>query len=175
MNAHNLPVSDLAQSGTSDQSIADYRLLQFGWSLADAVLFSGQILRDEPNTSCQLKFDDIISFRRSIGKSTDHPAQIILSKDCNFSTDHNLFSTGLRIIIFTSQQGRNNIMHSLSKQNKETVTVQILKENETILDILTRLKRDFNIRVKQRVLILVFGCLFWWKSDQSIHRSEGPK
>lgn len=139
-------ISDIAMSGLSENSIADYRLLQFGWSLADAVLFSGQILRDEPYTSCKLMFNDIIEFRRRIGKCNDHPIQLIISKECNFPLDHSIFSSGLRIIVMTSKVGWDKIQSNLDLKLKENVTVMIINDCDSIHHILQRLKREQNIK-----------------------------
>lgn len=139
-------ISDIALGGSSQNSIADYRLLQFGWSLADAVLFSGQILRDEPNTSCQLTFNDIIAFRRSIGKQNDHPIQLIISKECNFPHDHSIFSSELRIILLTSQIGWDSIQSKLDEKCKNYVSVMIINERESIHNILQRLKTEYDIK-----------------------------
>jgi riboflavin biosynthesis pyrimidine reductase len=142
-------ISDISLSSLTETAMADYRLLHFGWSLADAVLFSGQILRDEPQTSCQIKFDDIISFRRSMGKQSDHPLQLIISKECDFPHDHSIFSSALQIILITSQKGWDNIQHNLNQKTKATVNPLIIQENEPMRDILQRLKIEHNINVIQ--------------------------
>jgi riboflavin biosynthesis pyrimidine reductase len=145
----NSEISDISLTSLTDTAIADYRLLHFGWSLADAVLFSGQILRDEPQTSCQIKFDDIISFRKSIGKQSDHPMQLVISKECDFPLNHSIFSSDLQIILITSQKGWNNIQRNLDHKTKATVNPLIIQENEPIRDILQRLKIEHKINVNK--------------------------
>ncbi|KAJ3101167.1 hypothetical protein HDU96_010116 [Phlyctochytrium bullatum] len=50
-------VSDIALKSVADEdSFADYRLLNGGWSMADAVLITGQILRHEPDAKCAIRF-----------------------------------------------------------------------------------------------------------------------
>jgi hypothetical protein len=142
----NSQISDISLHSVTETAIADYRLLHFGWCLADAVLFSGQILRDEPLTSCQIKFEDIIAFRRSIGKVSDHPIQLVISKECDFPHDHLIFASELRIIVITSQKGWDNIQHNLVK-TKATVTPLLINENEPIRSILHRLKVEHHINV----------------------------
>ena len=142
-------ISDISLAGFSENSIADYRLLNFGWAMADAVLFSGQILRDEPHTSCQINYHDIISFRRSIGKATDHPIQLILSKECNFPLDHAVFSSNLQIIVLTSQIGKNNLLSGLDEAFKKNVTVKVVEDDQPLEKILQKLKSENSINVIQ--------------------------
>jgi hypothetical protein len=41
--------------GVGHLSVADWKLLNAGWAHADAVLITGQIVRDEPLAQCSVR------------------------------------------------------------------------------------------------------------------------
>jgi riboflavin biosynthesis pyrimidine reductase len=85
---------------------ADWRLLNASRAFADAVLLTGQIIRDEVDVDCSVKYQDLIEMRRTMGKRGDHPIHCILSRTGDIPLDRPLFNNpNLDIWIFTSQEG----------------------------------------------------------------------
>jgi riboflavin biosynthesis pyrimidine reductase len=87
---------------------ADWRLLNSSRAFADAVLLTGQILRDESDADCSVKYADLIDYRLNVlKKKSAHPVQCILSESGDFPMDRPLFhQTGMKVWIFTSEQGK---------------------------------------------------------------------
>ncbi|KAI9360009.1 hypothetical protein DFJ73DRAFT_816322 [Zopfochytrium polystomum] len=105
-------VSDIALKrvhGIGHLSLADFRLLNSGWMFADAVLITGQIIRDEKEASCRISFQDLLDHRQSVlHQPTRQPIQLILSDSCNMDFEtHPIFnSLDLVVIVITSDQGK---------------------------------------------------------------------
>ncbi|KAJ3215070.1 hypothetical protein HDU67_000850 [Dinochytrium kinnereticum] len=114
-------VSDIALKGVMDvghHSLADYRLLNAGWSMADGVLITGQILRDEPEASCIVSFDDLCRYRTEVlGFKEKHPINLILTESCDLDFRHPIFNPDnpLRVVILTSNEGLQKASQLLSE------------------------------------------------------------
>ncbi|KAI9207279.1 uncharacterized protein BJ171DRAFT_294636 [Polychytrium aggregatum] len=103
-------VSDIALKNVpgniGDNALADWRLLNSGWAFSDAVLLSGQILRDEKEVACSLKFDDLVDLRLNrLGKKTPHPIQLVITGG-NIDLGHSLFKQDVvRVVLLTTETG----------------------------------------------------------------------
>ncbi|KAJ3412164.1 hypothetical protein HDV05_001139 [Chytridiales sp. JEL 0842] len=123
-------VSDIALKnvdGIGHLSTADWRLLNAGWSFADAVMISGQILRDEPHAQCTISFQDLIDFRCSVlGKPCKQPLQLILSNSCNidYETHPLLNHPDLCVVILTSPEGKVKSEAELRKRQSSQPTTK---------------------------------------------------
>jgi len=96
-----IAMSHIPNSGSE----SDWRLLNGGWMMADAVLGTGEILRNEPDIKWTPKFDDMINERISEKKSK-YPINVVLSGSGNLPTNHPMFQDKeLKVIIFTSENG----------------------------------------------------------------------
>ncbi|KAJ3299824.1 2,5-diamino-6-ribosylamino-4(3H)-pyrimidinone 5'-phosphate reductase [Borealophlyctis nickersoniae] len=86
----------------------DYRLLNLGWATADAVLITGQIMRDEPHAMCHIHFEDIRNYRMDVLKKTSpHPLQIIITASCDIDFSAQIFNrSDLEIMIMTTNAGK---------------------------------------------------------------------
>lgn len=76
-----------AKAGAS----GDWRLLQAGWSLADAVLISGSCLRSEPETTLRVTQVDLIEMRIRLGYRSRQPMRVILTGSGDIDPAHLLF------------------------------------------------------------------------------------
>eukprot|EP00842_Homolaphlyctis_polyrhiza_P002527 jgi/Hompol1/3275/HPOL_003195-RA len=89
-------VSDVALKsvpGIGHWSTADWRLLNTGWSYADAVLISGEIVRQERTAGCLISFDDLIEHRLNVlAKPSRQPLQVIVTASGNIPFDRPVFS-----------------------------------------------------------------------------------
>ncbi|KAJ3100081.1 hypothetical protein HDU97_002517 [Phlyctochytrium planicorne] len=104
-------VSDVALKGVMDighHSLADFRLLNSGWSFADGVLITGEILRNEPEAGCIVNFDDLRQYRtQTLGHEHADPINFVLTESCEIDFEHSIFdpTKKLRIVILTTVAG----------------------------------------------------------------------
>jgi len=77
-----------------------------GFQLADAVLGSGSILRNEPDTRWIPHFDDMLSYRVNILGKPKYPKNAILTSSGDIDLRHPIFcDVELEVIIFTTSKG----------------------------------------------------------------------
>lgn len=89
---------------------ADWRLLNASHAYADAVLLSGQTIRDEEEIDCSVQYRDLVQFRKTLGHRTPQPIQCILTDSGDFPLDRPLFhKNDLKVWIFTSSSGKRAI------------------------------------------------------------------
>ncbi|KAJ3345902.1 hypothetical protein HDU91_007189 [Kappamyces sp. JEL0680] len=130
---------------------ADWRLLNAGWAFSDAVLITGQILRDEANADCFVSFPDLVDMRVStLGKDTQQPRLVILSSECNFLLDRPCFHHADQpVVIFTTSRGKANFEQKLDAcaalaAEKSRFTVE--EFHGTLKTLLHALKERYQVR-----------------------------
>jgi len=115
-------------------SIADWRLLNSGWALADAVLGSGAILRAEPQIKWIPTFPDLVDYRLNVLKKPKYPINVVLTGSGDVDLKHPIFNDGeLRSIIVTSKIGNERIAKS-GNAIPPNVKIEILAETPTFSD-----------------------------------------
>jgi len=88
----------------------DFRLLNTGWTLADAVLITPETLKNEPDAGCYPRYDDLVEYRLEKLEKTHFPYQCILTNSGNVDPYHPIFSkTCVRCVILTSEEGKVNV------------------------------------------------------------------
>jgi len=88
----------------------DFRLLNMGWTLADAVLITPETLKNEPDAGCYPRYDDLVKYRQETMEKTHFPYQCILTNTGNVDPQHPIFSkTCVRCVILTSEEGKANV------------------------------------------------------------------
>jgi len=88
----------------------DFRLLNMGWTLADAVLITPETLKNEPDAGCYPRYDDLVEYRLETLEKTHFPYQCILTNSGNVDPYHPIFSkTCVRCVILTSEEGKVNV------------------------------------------------------------------
>jgi len=94
-------------------SLSDWRLLNAGWMLADAVLGSGAILRSEPGTKWVPTFEDMIDYRVNVLKKSKYPLNVVLTGSGGVDLTHPIFhDPDLHTVILTSKVGYETISQS---------------------------------------------------------------
>ncbi|KAJ3195280.1 hypothetical protein HK101_000617 [Irineochytrium annulatum] len=100
--------SDLALKsvdGVGHLSLADFRLLNMGWAVADAALITGQIVREEPEAMCTVKFPDILEYRTKILGLPKNPINLILTETCDMDFTRPIFRcTELQVVVLTTKE-----------------------------------------------------------------------
>ncbi|KAI8893890.1 hypothetical protein BC833DRAFT_606872 [Globomyces pollinis-pini] len=131
----------------ADYQKADYRLLNASWCYADAVLISGQNLRDETDSDCIIKFPDLIQFRKEILlKKTNQPITCIVSTHCDFPLIAPVFhDSDIEVWIFTSQIGKTNF----EKNRNQYGDINVKWSNITIFDVSENGQVDIKAMFKQ--------------------------
>lgn len=104
---HSSPL--IALSGVSPDAYSDWTLLNAGWAYADAVLSSGEILRQEPTTT-YVPYREMMDFRHNILKKEGQPVNVIITASGNVSDTHPIISSStIQTLLFTSVNGWENI------------------------------------------------------------------
>lgn len=94
----------------------DFRLLNTGWTLADAVLITPQTLKNEPDAGCYPRYNDLVKYRQDVLEKTHFPYQCILTESGNVDPNHPIFSkTIVRCVILTSEEGKENVEKIFAK------------------------------------------------------------
>jgi len=94
----------------------DFRLLNTGWTLADAVLITPETLKNEPDAGCYPRYEDLVKFRQEKLEKTHFPYQCILTNSGNVDPQHPIFSkTCVRCVILTSEEGKENVEKIFAK------------------------------------------------------------
>ncbi|KAJ3053213.1 2,5-diamino-6-ribosylamino-4(3H)-pyrimidinone 5'-phosphate reductase [Rhizophlyctis rosea] len=113
----------------SKHSKIDVRLLNGSWATADAVLITGQILRDEDDVLCCVNFEDLKKHRLEVlHKPTPQPLQIILTNSCNFDFTLRIFGQpGLDVLILTTREGHDIAQNKIANLSTPvTSNLQVL-------------------------------------------------
>ena len=88
----------------------DFRLLNTGWSLADAVLITPETLKNEVEAACYPRYDDLVKYRQEILDKPHFPYQCILTYTGKVDPHHPIFSKKcVRCVILTSETGKENV------------------------------------------------------------------
>ena len=95
-------------------SLADWRLLQYGWAQSDAILGSASIVRTETGQKWDVVEPDILRYRReNLGKKTDQPIKVVLTARGELSLREAIFTDeNQSVIIMTTDSGRNALEHT---------------------------------------------------------------
>jgi len=95
---------------------ADWKLLNAGWAQADAVLGSGEELREEDLLWIP-QHEDLQQWRQRLGKSK-YPLQVVVTKSGDLPVTHPFFTQDdIKGIIYTSKEGENLIRLNLQRAN----------------------------------------------------------
>ena len=107
----------IALSGLSEDSFADWRLLEAGWAQADAVLGSGEILRVEKTIRWIPSLPDLIEYRTKVlNKPNKYPINVVLSGSGDMPGDHPLFlEPDVQTIVFSSISGSKAFQERIEK------------------------------------------------------------
>eukprot|EP00297_Palpitomonas_bilix_P013066 CAMPEP_0113897130 /NCGR_PEP_ID=MMETSP0780_2-20120614/18477_1 /TAXON_ID=652834 /ORGANISM="Palpitomonas bilix" /LENGTH=304 /DNA_ID=CAMNT_0000888497 /DNA_START=155 /DNA_END=1069 /DNA_ORIENTATION=+ /assembly_acc=CAM_ASM_000599 len=97
---------------------ADWKLLNAGWAIADAVVGTGAILRAEPDIKfVPSMFPDLIEWRKTLNRREPLPASVIVSGSGNIDPNHTLFAdTSYRTVVYTTRRGKERIEKSAEEQ-----------------------------------------------------------
>lgn len=118
---------------------ADYRLLQYGWATADAVLGGTGIIAAEPKLIWRPTQQDLVEYREQNGKGRA-PVQVVmtgrgLSRDV---LGYDMFtSKEVTTLIATSKQGYD----AMKEHGVDDLPVQVEVFGDTLVDIPSMLKR----------------------------------
>eukprot|EP01120_Amphizonella_sp_Union-15-10_P000728 TRINITY_DN1075_c0_g1_i1.p1 TRINITY_DN1075_c0_g1~~TRINITY_DN1075_c0_g1_i1.p1 ORF type:complete len:313 (-),score=41.25 TRINITY_DN1075_c0_g1_i1:25-963(-) len=117
---------------------ADWRMLQTGWTLADAVIISPK----EEETSTTIYFNDLLEYRKNVLKmESPYPAQIIITGRGEFNFGQKRFhDTHIRKIIVTTHLGHINLL----RHAKEYLQQPTISDDEAF----SVLKEKLNIKVR---------------------------
>jgi riboflavin biosynthesis pyrimidine reductase len=122
----------------------DWRLLNAGWAYSDAILITGQILRDEENGEYKIEFQDLLDFRAAQGKDK-HPILCILSVGCEFPFTRPIFQQkGRKVIILTTKEGRLNFEKHKVSSDVLILEFEMVEGKIDLENVLKRLS-DFGI------------------------------
>lgn len=138
----------IAEKGVKDAegAAADWRLLQYGWATADAVIGGSNIIRGEKNIIWRPYDSDLIEYRKGMGKG-ESPIQVVLTgRGIDRKTmEYPIFNTGgVRTIIATSRNG-----YDMMKGYKgSSVEFEVFREGRVdINELLPRLRQNYGVRV----------------------------
>lgn len=89
-------------------AIIDWRLLQFGWAQADAIVGSAAIIRTEDKQTWPIVDDDILDYRLNVlGKTEKYPIKVILTASGDISLTEDMFTfPEHRTVVFASENGK---------------------------------------------------------------------
>ncbi|KAJ3212608.1 hypothetical protein HDU82_008830, partial [Entophlyctis luteolus] len=85
-------------------AIADYRLLNAGWTFADASLTSGPCLRVDSTLVNSPVYEEMLEYRKTVLKKPQLPAQIVITtnaRSLNFG-DHSMFNQPHNAVVIIS-------------------------------------------------------------------------
>ncbi|MBI2583522.1 MAG: dihydrofolate reductase family protein [Candidatus Aenigmarchaeota archaeon] len=88
-------------------ALADWRLLQYGWVVADAIMAASGILNNEPGNEWRVVDRDLIDYRQSLGKK---PAiRVLVTGSGSLDVGEKVFSPQkeYETIVFTASEGEN--------------------------------------------------------------------
>ena len=126
----------------------DYRLLQFGWAVADAILGDSGIIKAETRLIWQAVQEDLIEYRKKVLEKPNPPVQIVMTGRglSEKELGYRIFNTqGIRTIIATSEKGLESMEPYAGNVKAEFETFG--KERVDIPSMLTRLRKDYGIKL----------------------------
>lgn len=132
---------------------ADFRLLNAGWAMADAVLLSGKTVREErnPGFGREIAFPDLIAYRLDVlGKSSRNPIHVIVSQSGDFPLSGPLFHVRNQLVlVFTILEGKNAVLETLERQKPfytewSNICLEVFDGN--LATLLSNLKTKYGIK-----------------------------
>jgi len=109
LGAHEIAMAHIKDSG----SLSDWRLLNGGWMIADAVLGTGLILKAEPGIKWIPHFEDMANYRVNVLKKSKSPLAAVLSGSGDVDLSHPMFhDPDIHAVLFTSKVGHSKLSSS---------------------------------------------------------------
>eukprot|EP01111_Echinosteliopsis_oligospora_P006032 TRINITY_DN1998_c0_g1_i2.p1 TRINITY_DN1998_c0_g1~~TRINITY_DN1998_c0_g1_i2.p1 ORF type:complete len:295 (-),score=62.88 TRINITY_DN1998_c0_g1_i2:612-1496(-) len=152
-------------------SLSDWRFLNGGWMIADAVLSSGANIRSEPHMKYIPHFEDMIDYRVNILKKPKYPTTVILSGSGKMDLTAQAFHVPeCPVIIITSEIGVQEIEKNRSLlKDSPLVKVEVVGKNaeydaSDFKEILKILRQKYEIKYLDVTAGgVVIGALLWHK------------
>lgn len=127
----------------------DWRMLQYGWAVADAVIAGSGIIKAEKDLLWLPDDDDLIKLRDNYSK----PLRVLITGN-GFNKEelgYAIFHTEkVRTMIATSEKGYNrmkNIIDSMIEKDRPKAEIKTFGQNTVnIDDLLKTLKKEYNIK-----------------------------
>jgi len=122
-------------------SLADWRLLQYGWATTDAIMAASGILNAEHNQEWRFVDDDLINYRKSLGKKP--PIRVLVTGSGSIDLKEDVFSPKkeYETLIFTAQEGKEALVSKseivtgkLGYNPLDNAKVYVLGEGKEITD-----------------------------------------
>ena len=137
--------------------VADGRLLQFGWAVADAMLAGAGILNAEAGNEWRIWDKDLMSYRESLGKKPT--IRVLLTGSGSVNLEERVFSPEkeYETLVFTASEG----MEALEKKGAEVersrgydplknARVYVLEEGRELTDLgkmMSILREEHGVRL----------------------------
>jgi len=165
--------------GAKAGSFSDWYLVNVGWTIADAVLGSGAILRDERETVFCPGWPYMTEYRQNVLKKSKYPINVVLTGSGEIDLHHKIFNIeDLHVVIVTTPIGKEKLLSKWpGKFGAKQVDIEVVGSGDSpIIDqegliALVRLLKD-----KYRVNILdvtaggkVISSLLWAKLVDEVH------
>jgi len=165
--ASEIALAHIKESG----SLSDWRLLNSGWMMADAVLGSGAILRSEPTIKWVPGFDDMIDYRVNVLKKPKYPMNVVLTGSGDIDLKHPIFhDPELHTLILTSKVGFAALSKNSAVLDTTNTKIEVIGGDTALLggDELTTacelLYSKYNVRFLDVTAGgVVIGALVWHK------------
>jgi len=153
MNTYEIPAEGptiVLQKGKNPDSESDWRVLNYGWAITDAVLYSSQGLRDEPEFVMDVCYEDLMKYRVEVLKKSPQPTKVILTSTV-LKFDHKVWISGGEKIVLTTKKNCEAILKEnpgceefLKKNNASVVGIDA-EGRLTPSQIVTYLRKEKNI------------------------------
>jgi len=127
-------------------SAADYRLLQFGWANADAVVGGAGLIRATPKLIWRATQQDLVRFRQEVLSKREDPLQVILTAN-GFSSDELKYPifNGDRTLIATSDKGLAEMENDL--ENTSAHIKSFGTDRVNVQELLTYVRKHHGVRL----------------------------
>jgi len=164
--------------GAKAGSFSDWYLVNVGWTLADAVLGSGAILRDEKETVFYSPYGDMQQYRLDHGKPK-YPINVVLTGSGDIDLHHKMFKTAdLHVVIATTPIGKANLLKRWPESFvAKQVDIEVLGsgdspiiDQEGLVALVRLLKEKYNVNILDVTAGgKVISSLLWAKLVDEVH------
>lgn len=126
----------------------DFRMLQYGWAVADAVIAGSGIIKAEKDLTWMPSDEDLLKLRTNYGK----PLRVLITGNGFNATElgYDVFnSTAIKTLIATSNQGyirMQDAIKTMSETKRPTAEIKTFGEKSVDMEeLLKTLKKDYGI------------------------------
>lgn len=129
-------------------SLLDFRFLQYGWAVADAVIGGSGIIRAEPKNSWTVSLKDLIEYRTNVLKKNKNPIQVVLTAkglERDLLTSPIFNSKDITSIIATSKEGADAMGDYIGSISSK---VEVFGDKRVDINkMLLRLRQHYGVRL----------------------------